>query len=107
MATTMAVNPLRQARVAQFQALLEGSPDSVLWAERTMCHAKRAVRMLGDEVFDAVLAEFSDAWFEARTWRAQAEAFGRLLARWERRPAATVPELAAAFAGRAQPQWTH
>ncbi len=88
-------SPLRQALQAQLAAALEGNPDSRLWADRATATAKRCVAQIDDETFEAVMAHFSEAWFERRTWRDQAAAFGRLLD--AARPGAPVAELVQAF----------
>lgn len=86
--------PLRQALMAQREANLEAHPDSSLWAERAMRNAKLALARIGDEMYEAVMDRFSMQWFESRTWRAQAEAYGRLL---DAPTGATVAELVATF----------
>lgn len=88
-------SPLRRTLQAQLHAALESNPDSRLWMEQATATAKRCVARLDDETFAAVMAHFSEAWFERRTWRDQAEAFGRLLA--ASRPGAAVAELVQAF----------
>lgn len=87
----------RQAVYAQYDAVSIDTADSHLWASRAMNAAKRAVKLLGDDLYDAVMANFSDAWFEARTWRDQAQAYFRLLDTYQRQPAAALCRLVEAF----------
>jgi hypothetical protein len=86
--------PLRQALMAQRERNLEAYADSTLWAERAGRNAKLALARIGDETYEAVMDRFSNQWFESRTWRAQAEAYGRLL---DAPAGATVAELVATF----------
>lgn len=86
--------PLRQALMAQREANREAYPDSQLWAERASRNAKLALARLGDDTYDAVMDRFSDQWFESRTWRAQAEAYGRLV---DAPADASLAELVATF----------
>lgn len=86
--------PLRQALMAQREHNLEAHPDSTLWAERAGRNAKLALARLGDEQYEAVMDRFSHQWFESRTWRAQAEAYGNLL---DAPAGASLAELIAAF----------
>jgi hypothetical protein len=85
---------LRQALQAQRTVNLETCADSQLWAELTFRNAKQALARHGEERFDAVMARFSEEWFEERTWRTQAEAFGRL---YDADPDRPVAELVQAF----------
>ena len=87
----------RRAMQAQFDATLNAHPDAHIWAERATANAKRSLTLLGNELFDAVMAYFSDGWFEAHTWRDQAEAYGRLRDTYTAQPSAGLHRLVAAF----------
>lgn len=94
--------PVRQALMAQAQANAEGQADSSLWAERATRSAKAAAALCDPDVWDALMAQYSERWFESRTWKDQAEAFGRLHARLVAHEAAQyelayLPELVLAF----------
>lgn len=82
---------------ASIDVAAERNPDSSLWASRAVNNARRALARLGDELFDAVLAHFSDAWFERRTWQEQALAFANLHTTWQREPSAALYRLVLAF----------
>lgn len=86
--------PLRQALMTQRERNLEAHPDSILWAERATTKAKLALARLGEDVYEAVMDRFSTQWFERRTWRAQAEAYSRLL---DAPAGASLAELVATF----------
>ena len=83
--------------------LFAAYPDCRHWAEQATTVAKRCVKLLGDTLFDAVMAYYSDAWFEARTWKDQAEAYKALLAAYEQEPCASLGALVMAFGGQAGP----
>lgn len=90
-------SPLKQALRAQMQQNLTDHPESIEWASKSTFRAKRCIHVMGDEMFDAVMAHFSNAWFEARTWRTQAESYLNLLTRYQSYPHSTIAELVQAF----------
>lgn len=71
--------------------------DSPYWQHRSRDLAQQCADILGTEEYRRTVCAFPDAWFEARTWKAQTLAYARLLALLQTNVNASPEARAAAF----------